>query len=77
MRLYILAANYQEFRTWCWAKGMPASHATYVANVERLRGATFTRSQILTLPGAPRHPEHAAIMDHITHVMPPIPQETP
>lgn len=65
MRLFVLARNHQQFKEWCWSKGFPSSHATYVANVERLRGATFTPNQIIALPGAHEHPEFKAIMEHV------------
>lgn len=65
MRLYVLARNYQEFKQYCWDKGFPTSHATYVANVERLRGSTFTPSQIVRLPGHRDNINWPEIEEHV------------
>lgn len=51
MRLFVLARNYQEFKTWCWEKGIPELHACYVANAERITGIRLTEKQIVRLPG--------------------------
>lgn len=66
MRLYVLARNYQQFKAWCWNKGIPEMHACYVSRAERFRGTTaLTDNQIIKLPGFEEHPEYAAIMEQI------------
>lgn len=67
MRLYVLARNYQDFKRWCWEKGIPELHATYVANAERLYGATLADQQIVRVPGYEDNINHAAIMEQIEH----------
>lgn len=65
MRLYVLARNYQQFRRWCWDKGIPELHATYVAHAERLVGQRFTAQQIVRVPGCEENIHAAAIEDAI------------
>jgi hypothetical protein len=67
VRLYVLARNYQDFKRWCWEKGIPELHATYVAHPERLHGATLTDRQIIRVPGYEDNINHGAIMEQIEH----------
>lgn len=66
MRLFVLARSYQDFKRWCYDRGIPELHATYVAHPERLGGARLTEKQIARVPGYEGHPQHAAIMEQIT-----------
>ena len=66
MRLFVLARNYQDFRKWCWEKGIPELHATYVANAERVQGLALKPVQIVRLPGCEDNINHAAIEEQIS-----------
>lgn len=61
----MLARNYQEFKRWCWEKGIPELQATYVANNERVRGTRLTANQIVRLPGHRDNINWASIEDAI------------
>lgn len=67
MRLFVLARNYQDFKRWCWEKGIPELHATYVASAERVIGIRLTPNQIVRLPGHEEHPAYVAIDEVIQH----------
>lgn len=67
MRLYVLARNYQDFKRWCWEKGIPELHATYVAHAERIIGAgPLSDQQIVYVPGYAENINAAAIEEAIT-----------
>lgn len=65
MRLFVLARNYQDFKRWCWFKGIPELHATYVSNAERIIGTRLVQHQIVRLPGHEEHPAYASIDEAI------------
>jgi hypothetical protein len=67
VRLYVLARNYQDFRKWCWEKGIPELNATYVAHAGRLSGLRLTEQQIVRVPGHEDNINHAAIIEQIEH----------
>lgn len=65
MRLLVLARNYQDFKRWCWEKGVPELHATYVSDVERLRGVNWRTARIARTTGCTDHPQSADIEEYI------------
>lgn len=70
MRLYVLARNYQDFKRWCWEKGIPELHATYVANTERLAGSGMLNAgQVVRVKGHEDNINSAQIEAHLRIVI--------
>lgn len=43
---FIVAGNWQQFKTWCWENGLHTNDAEYVSEPHRVRGLQLHRDQI-------------------------------
>lgn len=43
---FVVAGNWQQFKTWCWENGLHTNDAEYVSEPHRVRGLQLHRDQI-------------------------------
>lgn len=64
-KLYVLAANYQHFKTWCQISGIDPTQARYVSSPEILRGIDGRNAIFVYCETWMQHPQATEIANMV------------